>query len=366
MSIEMKILHTGDVHLGFSAYGSVDDDGINRRQADIFGSFGSLVDRAISERVDCVLICGDLFNNLKNSNLTIGFCMDRLSRLNRNGIATCIISGNHDTPKTSGAASPLVIPEFMDNIICAYDDYRYHNVGELGIHMIPYTADRERFEEMTETARFNTRSDRFDILMLHAAVDTFRMLQYDEIVLTKTEIADLKRSFDYVALGHYHGKWIDDNVAYCGSLESLTFNEKDDEKGFIIIDDGKPTFVKNENARRMTELPGIELSDTDDPTGDILGNIAGSDIDGCICRMRITNVPALVYRALDFRRLKLSVKDALFFDFIFDICEEVLDFNTTQASFKSVSEEWSDFTNAQNVDAEIIALGSDYIEKFDA
>jgi len=57
----MKILHTADVHLGrpFSGLGS---RGKQLRAAQL-GTLRRIVDIAASEKVDCVVIAGDLFDS---------------------------------------------------------------------------------------------------------------------------------------------------------------------------------------------------------------------------------------------------------------------------------------------------------------
>jgi len=49
-----------------------------------------------------------------------------------------------------------------------------------------------------------------------------------------------KKDFDYIALGHYH-KYLQllKNCCYAGSTERLSFNEANQDKGFVMVELGK-------------------------------------------------------------------------------------------------------------------------------
>ncbi|WP_062661397.1 DNA repair exonuclease [Aeropyrum camini] len=54
-----KILHVADIHLGARPYG------LEERRNDIFRSFEFVVETALKDRPDAVLIAGDLFDKPK-------------------------------------------------------------------------------------------------------------------------------------------------------------------------------------------------------------------------------------------------------------------------------------------------------------
>jgi hypothetical protein len=66
---------------------------------------------------------------------------------------------------------------------------------------------------------------------------------------------------------------------------------------------------------------------------------------------------------LDFRALRKATEMATNFDFLFEIKEEELDFETEQASFKTILEEWADYTQERNLDNKIVSLGAGYIKE---
>ncbi|KKK82044.1 hypothetical protein LCGC14_2807320, partial [marine sediment metagenome] len=94
-----KFIHIADVHLGKRQYNN------NERYQDYFRAFKWILEFAIQESVDFVLIAGDLFDNRKVSPevLTEVFYIIRNFKtksqeaLNREIPLICI-EGNHDTP----------------------------------------------------------------------------------------------------------------------------------------------------------------------------------------------------------------------------------------------------------------------------
>ena len=58
----MKILHFSDLHIGVENYGKIDPNtGLSTRLSDFLSSFDELVDFALSEPVDIVILAGDVY-----------------------------------------------------------------------------------------------------------------------------------------------------------------------------------------------------------------------------------------------------------------------------------------------------------------
>ncbi len=97
----MRILHTSDWHLGKSL------EGISRiDEQREFIDF--LCDTASQERIDLVLIAGDIYDTYNPPALAEELFYEAIERLNDKGRrAVLVISGNHDNPERLCAASPL-------------------------------------------------------------------------------------------------------------------------------------------------------------------------------------------------------------------------------------------------------------------
>ena len=97
----MKILHTADWHLGKRL------DRFSRLEEQIL-VLDEIVAIADDQKVDLVLIAGDLFDNFNPSVEAIDLFYKTLKRLSINGRRPVVaISGNHDSPNFSDAPNPL-------------------------------------------------------------------------------------------------------------------------------------------------------------------------------------------------------------------------------------------------------------------
>ena len=94
MAQNLKILHTGDIHLG-SKFSFLGEKATEYRRA-LVKSFESLADTAIEKKVDLVIISGDLFDSPFPSRTTIEIVKRVFKKLVDEGIYTAIIPGNHD------------------------------------------------------------------------------------------------------------------------------------------------------------------------------------------------------------------------------------------------------------------------------
>ena len=93
----LRVLHTADVHLGSDAYGSAEQLAAHRERERTM--FQRIVDRALGDRVDLLLIAGDLFDHNRVPDEMIEFARTELHRLRQ---PVVILPGNHDCLLTNG------------------------------------------------------------------------------------------------------------------------------------------------------------------------------------------------------------------------------------------------------------------------
>lgn len=97
----MKILHTADWHLGKRL------DRFSRLEEQVL-VMNEIVEIADNQKVDMVLIAGDLFDNFNPSVEATELFYKTLKRLSLNGKRPVVaISGNHDSPNLIDAPDPL-------------------------------------------------------------------------------------------------------------------------------------------------------------------------------------------------------------------------------------------------------------------
>jgi len=106
----MRFLHLADVHLDTAFASRSPEIAAELRKASR-AAFEGAVDTAIRERVDAVLIAGDLFDGDRLSVGTESFLHETRSRLRASDIRVVYATGNHDPGGGSGPASLVRWPE---------------------------------------------------------------------------------------------------------------------------------------------------------------------------------------------------------------------------------------------------------------
>ncbi|MBF8290804.1 MAG: sbcD-1, partial [Chloroflexi bacterium] len=90
----LRVLHTADVHLG-ARYSDLGEQAAAQRERQ-FAAFRAIVDLAIAEPVDLVLICGDLFDSNVQPRRSVEHVAAELKRLVDARIRSVLIPGTHD------------------------------------------------------------------------------------------------------------------------------------------------------------------------------------------------------------------------------------------------------------------------------
>ena len=327
----MKILHFSDLHIGVENYGKIDPNtGLSTRLSDFLSSFDELIDYSLSERVDVVVLAGDVYKGRDPSQTHQREFAKRLSRLSSEGIPTFVLVGNHDLPNSTTRANSVEIFPTLDvpNVFIGdrLDTYRIPtNEGVLQIVAVPWprrggilsreesrdlTIDQVRQEiESRITSGIAHQAELLDpdlpsILTAHATVngatvgtERSMMLGNDHVLM----VSSLQQPrIDYVALGHIHKHQIlrseSPMVVYSGSLERVDFSEELDEKGFCIIeiDPAAPQGQRMQNfefrnvsARKFTTVDVNITHASLSPNSEILNAISKADIAESIVRVRI-------------------------------------------------------------------------------
>lgn len=94
-AVAFRFIHIGDVHFD-TPFESRDPAKRSMLRQGIREAFERAVDIAINNKVDCVLIAGDLFDNDMLSFATEGFIVRQMERLKENAIEVFYATGNHD------------------------------------------------------------------------------------------------------------------------------------------------------------------------------------------------------------------------------------------------------------------------------
>lgn len=268
-----RIVHFADLHLGIELHGSPDPKtGLSTRVLDFLRVFDSVIDFAVSERVDAVLFAGDAFKNRDpNPTLQRAFAQ-RIRRLTEAQIPTVLLVGNHDLPIAVVRATPMDIYQALGlpGIRVARDietiQIPLRSGAILQVVTLPWlpinrmlTSDAYRAlqrEELDREFRSVVSAVVHDalaqldpehpaVLLGHVSIEGARLggersiMLGDDPVFSTAELGLHDAPLDYVALGHIHRHQVVTErppVVYAGSLERIDFGEEDDQKGFIVVE----------------------------------------------------------------------------------------------------------------------------------
>ncbi len=256
----MKILHTSDLHIG-KYIGTYD------LKEDTEYVLNQVVDTAIRERVEVVLISGDVFDRPNPSEEAIKMYVSFLKQLLDKNIKVIAISGNHDSGIRLSAYKDIlgkgyfVEGEFNSPMrkVSLSDEY-----GPVNFYMLPFftpfiVKSNLKLEKGLENydlamdeiiKRENIDTSQRNIILAHQFVAGFKFggseedFSYsngDEKNVAGVGIISLDKfqNFDYVALGHIHKpqKISRETIRYSGSLLKYKTSEIDGpDKSVVIID----------------------------------------------------------------------------------------------------------------------------------
>lgn len=214
----MKFIHIADVHLG-AIPDSTMPWGVEREQ-EIWTSLQNIINVCNEERVDLLLIAGDLFHRqpLVRELKELNYIFSRLETAK-----VVIMAGNHDH---IGARSNYPGFEWNDRVHFFLKDtmevleFPEHNTEVYGFSYHTRDITEPLYDKIKPE-----KNGRIHILLAHGGDEK-------DIPFNRKKLSD--SGFDYIALGHIHKpEIISDKMAYSGSLEPLDKNETG-ERGYIL------------------------------------------------------------------------------------------------------------------------------------
>ncbi len=286
----IRLLHTSDWHLGRTIR--------NRPRTDEFAAvLDELVRIAVDERVDGVLVAGDLYDSRAPGPEADAILVETLVHLHEAGIPVVAIGGNHDSAQRLEAFAPLfaaVGATVVGNIRRPAEG----GVAELRsrdgattalIACVPFVPERrfastaalfdapeswyatyaDGMGNLLDAFATAFRPDRVNVLLAHLYADGSLLGGGEREVTVGLEYAvspaRLPSTAGYLALGHIHRpQRIAGSAApgrYSGSLLQLDFGETEQGKSVALVEaaPGTPAVVREiplTAGRRLVDLRG--------------------------------------------------------------------------------------------------------------
>lgn len=249
----MKFIHAADLHLDSPFQGLRDlPVAVKQRVYEApFTATKRLVDCAIEQQVDFVVLVGDLFDRDTQSVQAQLFLRDQLQRLIDAGIGVYLSYGNHDYLTTQSTLSlPEAVTVFGPEVTTA--ELTTGDQQRVAISGFSYD---QRWLTTDRVAEFPDRSAvDFQIGMLHGAVRTGSSDQYAPFTVAELQA----KRYDYWALGHIHHQQAlttTPPIIYAGAIQGRHQNETGTHGFQLVESSGQrliPTFVPADDVTWLT------------------------------------------------------------------------------------------------------------------
>lgn len=225
----MKIIHCADIHLDSKLETNLSGEQSKQRRNEILTSFNRMIQYAVSEGVEAIIIAGDLYDK-KNISATARNAVRDAITLNP-GIDFYYLKGNHDASTILEAFGDL--PANLKMFDDSWKSYTLDEAGRIRLYGVELNADNAA--NISDSLVLDASV--FNIVTLHGQTG-----EYD--AKNKAETISLRslrnKNIDYLALGHVHKyvfEELDARAKYCypGCLEGRGFDECG-AHGFVLID----------------------------------------------------------------------------------------------------------------------------------
>ena len=322
----MKILHTGDLHLG--SFPGPETDGENVRFLDICNCLDTMLTEAQQERPDIAVIAGDIFHQarvwsdrgLKEQQTAVKFLRELAA------ICPVVVmrgTPNHDseqqfstlanTFEASGEVKIITEPQVAKiytgawgwvNVACVPGfDRGYYRAQHPGLSS---EEENEVFTKAIEDIIIGLKAKCEpgipSVLMGHFTITGANMesgqtaffSQFEPVVYPATLAA---ADFDLVCFGHIHRpQQLDDckNTFYCGAVSQLNFNDEGQERGYYIHDIDHSSRAVTSTFRPLPTRKHLTIRLNDDDVREL--NEKGEDWD--VPAIDSANIPGKIIRVL--------------------------------------------------------------------
>lgn len=246
----MKLLHIADLHIGkrVKGYLLIEDQK---------AVLGQVIDTIKKEKIDGIIIAGDIYDVSNPSNEAVNLFDNFISEINKLNVSVFAVSGNHDS---------IYRIAFGSNIMAKQNVYfakRYNGTleyidlkDEVRIWLLPfirpvdvreYHADFKigSYEDMMKAvlSDINIDKTKINILAAHQFITCNgkepEKCDSETVSLGTLDNIDVSifNDFDYIALGHIHkpqamGR---KTAVYAGSPLKYSFSEKNDKKSMVLL-----------------------------------------------------------------------------------------------------------------------------------
>ena len=256
--MEIKIAHCADLHIGSQCCG-IGNKGETRKH-EIKNTFLKILDVCHREKVELLLIAGDLFDDV---NLSSADVQDVKNALSKASFKVAISPGNHDPFTTD---SPYASQWPGNTVIFKNNKIECVELDDLKVRLWGF-AFKGSYEKQNflKNVQVEKSDSVIDICVMHGNISSS-----DEDVYCPVKICDIEKSrMDYIALGHVHKRSDicragETFYAYPGCPDGRGFDETGD-KGFYIgtVSKGHCNLAFKKICKRTYEVLNVDISNSE-------------------------------------------------------------------------------------------------------
>lgn len=244
----MRFIHAADIHLGhlFQGVKRISQSLQDEFKQATFAAFKNIIDVAIDQEVDFVILAGDEYDRHQRSLKEQNFLREQFLRLREHEIDVYMVYGNHDylTEESTFIEFPENVHAFGKNVTT--EKFVTKNNERVAISGFSYD-QQHVLEKYIEQYPDKQSNEDYHLGILHGMM---RAQSQDYAPFEMTDM--VAKGYEYWALGHIHKREVIHElpiVVYSGNPQGLNRTETG-TKGFYLVDmkDGQTTmnFVESQ------------------------------------------------------------------------------------------------------------------------
>jgi DNA repair exonuclease SbcCD nuclease subunit len=266
----MKFIHTADLHLDSPFRGLTDMPTTiwEKVHQSTFLAFQKIVDAAIEQHVDFVLIVGDIYDRDHHSAEAEDFFIRQCQRLSKEKIPVYLSYGNHDYQIVSSQSEGF--PENVHVFGNQVETSQFTTRDGQTVAITGFSYQKRWLPENQVTAFPKKGNVDWQIGMLHGAIRQNDVNQDHYAPFTLDELQ--AKNYDYWALGHIHKHQLLNEmppVVYPGDPQGRHKNENG-QHGYYLVQSHEHQLVPQFNAVAPIEWHTIPVSIDEHLTNDLL------------------------------------------------------------------------------------------------
>jgi len=234
MSGTFRFIHAADLHLGsfLNINGKPQKEIRDLCREAVYAGFERICYKAISFKVDFILLCGDVYDSYLRSVRGNRFFVNQCLRLGAENISVYVIYGNHDAIEDKSEL--FTMPQNVHILNSdSVETFEVHKDGEVIAKIIGKSYKRRNEKEKIYES-YLVDNNVFNIAMLHTALEGNNK---NYVPCTLEELLDIP-NIDYWALGHIHKSGILHNtkpiIAFPGIPQGRDMGEQGEGGVFLV------------------------------------------------------------------------------------------------------------------------------------